>query len=101
MQVLAEYRGLERVCAKNVSRITVPAGGALTVVGTMRTHALCCIWREKPCCVSRCCVCVFVCPHGLAGDIHGHFKDLVHIFERNGPPSPTNWYLFNGDFVDR
>lgn len=35
------------------------------------------------------------------GDLHGHFKDLVHIFELNGLPSASNWYLFNGDFEDR
>lgn len=29
------------------------------------------------------------------------FLDLMHIFRRLGFPSETNWYLFNGDFVDR
>lgn len=31
----------------------------------------------------------------------GQFFDLLEIFRRNGSPSDTHAYLFNGDFVDR
>jgi len=33
--------------------------------------------------------------------VKGQFYDVLEIFRRNGEPSPTHHYLFNGDFVDR
>lgn len=37
----------------------------------------------------------------VCGDTHGQYYDTLHIFNECGDPSPLNWYLFNGDFVDR
>jgi hypothetical protein len=33
--------------------------------------------------------------------IAGQFYDVLEIFRKNGYPSLTHHYLFNGDFVDR
>lgn len=37
----------------------------------------------------------------VCGDVHGQYMDFLNIFEVNGYPSESHYYLFNGDFVDR
>ncbi len=39
--------------------------------------------------------------YNVAGDTHGQYYDTANIFKLAGEPSPTNPYVFNGDFVDR
>eukprot|EP01065_Artemidia_motanka_P048596 TRINITY_DN7859_c2_g1_i1.p1 TRINITY_DN7859_c2_g1~~TRINITY_DN7859_c2_g1_i1.p1 ORF type:complete len:978 (+),score=246.44 TRINITY_DN7859_c2_g1_i1:36-2969(+) len=37
----------------------------------------------------------------VVGDTHGQFADIMHIFDTEQMPSPSNIFLFNGDYVDR
>ena len=37
----------------------------------------------------------------VVGDIHGQLEDLLIILDEAGEPSPKNFIIFNGDFVDR
>lgn len=37
----------------------------------------------------------------VVGDLHGQVDDLLHILKESGMPSDSNYYIFNGDFVDR
>jgi len=37
----------------------------------------------------------------VVGDTHGQLEDVLWMFFKYGPPSPSNQYLFNGDIVDR
>lgn len=37
----------------------------------------------------------------VVGDTHGQLHDALKLIQLAGEPSPTNWFVFNGDFVDR
>jgi len=37
----------------------------------------------------------------VVGDTHGQLQDMLLIMRAQGPPSPTNVYLINGDIADR
>ena len=37
----------------------------------------------------------------VVGDLHGQFCELMTVLTTCGLPAKRNWFLFNGDFVDR
>lgn len=37
----------------------------------------------------------------VVGDLHGQLHDLLRILDEAGLPSPTNIFVFNGNYIDR
>jgi len=37
----------------------------------------------------------------VVGDTHGQLHDVLHMLQLTGGPGLKQWYVFNGDFVDR
>jgi diadenosine tetraphosphatase ApaH/serine/threonine PP2A family protein phosphatase len=37
----------------------------------------------------------------VVGDLHGQLGDALYILQTQGPPGPTQAYIFNGDIADR
>ncbi|OIW03768.1 hypothetical protein TanjilG_30044 [Lupinus angustifolius] len=37
----------------------------------------------------------------VVGDIHGQFHDLLYLFKHEGVPSEKQFYVFNGNYVDK
>lgn len=37
----------------------------------------------------------------VVGNIHGHFSDLLFLFRTLGTPSESQFYVFNGNYVDK
>ncbi len=37
----------------------------------------------------------------ICGDLHGQFYDLLNVVRIHGDPGEKNYYIFNGDFIDR
>ena len=37
----------------------------------------------------------------VVGDTHGQLHDFLKLLDLAGAPSETNWFVFNGYFVDR
>lgn len=62
--------------------------------------AACSILHEEPNCLEIICQAedsrVIV-----VGDIHGQFHDLMFLFKHAGVPSENQFYVFNGNYVDK
>ncbi|XP_073223144.1 serine/threonine-protein phosphatase 7-like isoform X2 [Cicer arietinum] len=71
-----------------------------TVVVYKLIDAACSILREEPNCVDINCL-------GddsrviVVGDIHGQFHDLMLLLKHAGAPSENQFYVFNGNYVDK
>lgn len=71
-----------------------------TILVDKLTDAACSILRKEPNCVEINC-------QGedsrviVVGDIHGQFHDLMFLLKHAGVPSENQFYVFNGNYVDK